>query len=669
MKMGLFPKLAVDGIKKNSKIYFPYIISCIGMVMIYYIMHYLSVSPLVTGLAHGRDITMILSLGKFVVAFFSAVFLFYTNSFLIRRRNKEFGLYNVLGMNKKDIAKVIAFESLFIAVLSIGAGLFVGIVFSKLSELVLLNIVHYEVSFGFFISGKAICYTIETFAVIFFLLFIKSVVKVRLSNPLELLKSENAGEKPPKSNFVFAIIGVAVLAVAYYLAVTIKNPLSALYTFFIAVILVIIATYILMISGSVALCKILQKNKNYYYKKNHFISVSSMAYRMKRNGAGLASICILCTMVLVIISSTVSLYAGAEDTLDKRFSRDCITEVYLESPEAISDKNISKKRAEYEKLFEERNVFPEKELDFGYAAVSGLYEDGGFKFELNPDEVYVDYDNLRSLYFVTVDDYNRVMGKDLEVAKGEAKVFAVNCDYDSREFKMGKTKLKISGTLDEIPEFRGVFTSLFPSICFVINDFSDISELETLADFNGDKMLGYVWQYDYEVDLDDEAKWDLLLAQNGLWDEETDFRYDLKSMAKEDYYALFGGLLFLGVLLSLVFGCAASLIIYYKQISEGYEDQSRFEIMQNVGMTKGEINKSINSQILTVFFLPLVFAGIHLIFAFPFIWRLITLFGFTNMPLMIGVTVIAFVAFGIIYAAIYKITAGAYYNIVVARKD
>ena len=307
MKKGIYRRLARMGIQKNKKLYTPYILTCIGMVMMFYIILFLSISPSVRGMAGGDTMQLILRLGSIVMGFFAAIFLFYTNSVLMRRRKKEFGLYNILGMGKKNLAAVMFWETVYVAALSLSMGLLAGILFSKLAELCLINILKESATFTLSVEWGALRGTLVLFAVIFLLLLANSLRQIQLSNPIALLRSENVGEKPPKANWLFAVLGAVLLAAAYWMAVTIEDTVTALFVFFGAVILVIIATYLLFIAGSVTVCRFLQRRKNYYYKTNHFVSISSMAYRMKRNGAGLASICILCTMVLVMVSSTVCL--------------------------------------------------------------------------------------------------------------------------------------------------------------------------------------------------------------------------------------------------------------------------------------------------------------------------------------------------------------------------
>lgn len=680
MKTALFPKLAWTGIKKNHKLYFPYILSCVGSVMMYYIISFLSFSPAVKGIKGGNELSAILGMGKFVIVAFALVFLLYTNSFLVRRRNMEFGLYNILGMDKRSISKILIWESLIVAAISIGAGLFDGIVFSKLSELVLIFMVHGETDYRFSVSTESVVYTVELFAAIFIVLLIKSIVSVRRSNPLELMNSERAGEKPPKANWIFALLGVLILGTAYVMSATIKSPLSAIFAFLVAVVLVIIGTYLLFMAGSVALCRILQKNKKYYYKKNHFVSVSSMAYRMKRNGAGLASICILSTMVLVMIASSASLYFGADDTIKSRFPQENQITAYISEIDCLDEEHISKLRTGYENVFEKHGAKASNITEYTYCEITGLYSDD----KLDADVSHfinnmITYDNLRQVYFTTVEEYNKAMGTHINLKKNEALVYTLRCNFGREYFEMGDVKLRIAGKLDRYPEISGAKVAIIPSVMMVVSDYDDIRPLETLADFNGDQMLDICWYYGYDLGrLDDEAvqihreqigslSSSDIIRRNG--ENTNSYMADCLASQREDFYTTFGGLFYIGIMLSVIFVFAMAMIIYYKQISEGFEDKSRFEIMQNVGMTKQDIKKSVNSQTLTVFFAPLLFAGVHLGFAFPPIWKLLQLFNLNNLSLVLIVTAIAFAVFGIFYAVIYKITARAYYSIVSAGDE
>lgn len=679
MKLGLYSRLAWTGIKKNRKLYIPYIISCVGMIAMFYIIHSLSVSPLLKEMMGGGDLGFILGLGKFVIAAFALIFLVYTNSFLIRRRYKEFGLYNILGMDKNSISSVVALEAVFTAAISLACGLAVGIAFSKLAELGLINAIRGKVDYNFYISWEAVKYTLGLYSAIFLVIFIKSIIQVRRSKPLELLKSENEGEKAPKANWIIAVLGAIILGVAYYLAVSIKSPLSALTVFFIAVIMVIVATYMLFISGSVALCRVLQKNKSYYYKKNHFVSVSSMVYRMKRNGAGLASICILCTMVLVSMSATTSLYFGSEDTLKSRYPVQNQFNVTVSGLDSLSDGTVDKIEDSYEDVFNDCGVEPQNVVKYAFGYAVGLMVDEDkINLEVDPYSSGVGvYENLRELYFISEADYNAATGKNVSVNKGEALVCTRGCEYERESLKFKDVELKIVGEFEGFSTFGDTNAAITPSVMFVIHDMEELRPLDGLTDENyGYPVLDVHWFYGYDLDENEETQINVYNAQqkalgelgakSSAEAEPTEFSYhcDCLAVSRGDFFQAFGGLFFIAIMLSILFVFAAAMIIYYKQVSEGYEDKSRFEIMQNVGMTKTDIRKSINSQVLTVFFAPLIMAGIHLAFAFPLVWKLLQLFYLKNLGFVIWVTVASYVAFALIYAVIYKITAGAYYKIV-----
>ena len=679
MKLGLYFKLAWTGIKKNRKLYIPYILSCVGMIAMFFIISNLSLSPLLEKMMGGGDMGLILGLGKFVIAAFSLIFLVYTNSFLIRRRYKEFGLYNILGMDKNSISSVVAIESLIVAAISLVCGVAFGIAFSKLAELGLVNVIRGDIDYRFCISPVAIEYSLGLYGAIFLVIFIKSIIQVRRSKPLELLKSENAGEKAPKANWVVAASGAIILGIAYYLAVSIKSPLSALTVFFIAVIMVIVASYMLFISGSVALCKVLQKNKKYYYKKNHFVSVSSMAYRMKRNGAGLASICILSTMVLVSMSATTSLYFGSEDTLNSRYPVQNQFNVTVRGLDSLNDGTLDKIEDSYEKVFDNYAVKPQNIVKYAFGYAVGLMAD---EDEIKSNSsAYMNglgvYENLRELYFISQDDYNAATGEHVSVNKGEALVCTKGCEYDRASLNFKGIELEIVGEFETFATFGDTNAAITPSVMFVIHDMEELRPLDGLTDETyGYPVLNVHWFYGYDLDENEETQINVyndqqktlgkLGAKTAAEAEATDFSYysDCLACSRSDFFEAFGGLFFVAIMLSILFIFAMAMIIYYKQVSEGYEDKSRFEIMQNVGMTKADIKKSINSQVLTVFFAPLIMAGVHLAFAFPLVWKLLQLFYLKNLGLVIWVTAASFVVFALIYAIIYKITAGAYYKIV-----
>ena len=672
MKKGIYSRLALTGIKKNKKLYIPYILTCIGMVMMFYIITFLSSSDMMMNYPGGETMRGILGFGVYVIGFFAVIFLFYTNSFLVRRRKKEFGLYNILGMGKRNIARVMLWETLFIGAFSIAVGMALGVLFSKLAELVMVNIMSMDVTFGVTIDYKAIYYTVVLFAVIFFLILLNSLRQVHLSNPIALLHSENAGEKPPKANWFFAVLGVLILGCAYYLAVTIKDPVTTLAAFFFAVIMVIIATYLIFISGSVAFCKILQKKKNYYYKTNHFVSVSSMSYRMKRNGAGLASICILCTMVLVMISSTVCLYLGKEDSLRERYPRNInvtmTSQIYsdLISQDANSIAKMSIETAE------NMGYKPVNAIDYTMLSFVSYIRDGEIVFDDGENGFNYVTSDLWQIFIVSLDDYNRLTGSQENLNEDEVMIYTskdMDYNYDVLKIK-GQEPLNIKKVVTDF-ENNGVDTmQIIPALYIFVPDL----ELQTeMISEQSENTIGNINRFvGYDLDATDQQQTDVFneiydwLRTSQVNSADSSMYVYVEGVANEkfEFFGLYGGLFFLGIILGIVFIFAAVLIMYYKQVSEGYEDQSRFEIMQKVGMTKREIKKSINSQMLTVFFMPLIAAGVHLAFAFPMIYKMLILFGLVNKVFLIMVTVGCFLLFALLYMLVYKITSRAYYSIV-----
>ncbi len=676
MSKGFYSKLAWNGIRKNKKFYTPYILTCIGMIMMYYIVSFLSVSPQVTNMSGGDTIQVMLSLGCGVISVFSILFLFYTNSFLMRRRKKEFGLYNILGMGKGNLARILLWETLIVTVLSLGIGLLCGIILSKVAELGMLNILSLEVSFAFQIEIQAVYQTIVLFLVIFALILLNSLRQIHLTNPIELLHSETVGEKPPKANWVLAVLGLFLLGGAYWLAVSIQDPLSAFIWFFVAVIMVIIGTYFLFIAGSVSFCKLLQKNKRYYYKTHHFISVSSMVYRMKRNGAGLASICILCTMVLVMVSSTICLYIGTEDSLRTRYPRHINLDTTIQAFNEADEVQMDKIRQISAEVVSEYGQEMSQVLDYRVAGLVGyLNEDQIILDESRLTEFHWDgYSDVWQIYVVPLEDYNRLMGQSETLEADEVLIYTTKMgEYtaDTITFEDGNP-MRVKKVVDDFADNGVDAMQVIPSLYIFVSDFQKVVEpllgMENLTS----GIVSLHWFYGFDLNCEDEKqieimdelgrRIDLLEIESGEGAPITS--YEAVAKERTSFYGLYGGLFFLGVLLGIVFLFAAVLIIYYKQISEGYEDQSRFEIMQKVGMNRREIKKSINSQILTVFFLPLLTAGVHLCFAFPLIYKLLALFSLTNLSLLILVTVICYLIFSLFYVVIYRVTSHAYYSIV-----
>lgn len=679
MKFSFYPKLALSSIRKNKKLYLPYILTCIGMVAMYYIIVYLQYSDILSYMPKTFTLREMFNLGSWVIAIFALIFLFYTNSFLIRRRKKEFGLYNILGMGKKNICVLVLCETVITGIIALAGGLLAGVLFSKLAELVLVNIIKGNISYSLSVSPSAFLSTAAVFCAVFFLLFLNTVFQLRHSNAISLLRSENVGEKPPKGNFILAGIGLILLSAAYYLAITIKNPVSALTIFFGAVIMVIVSTYFLFISGSVTLCRALQKNKKYYYKPQHFVSVSSMVYRMKRNGAGLASICILATMVLVMLSSSASLYFGEEASLSASFPKEINVTASFSSPDDMSDENIAALRDSIKEINKKYNVTESNLIDFCSVNVAGVMENGNFQPDVTAyNAAYFDvYEKIYNLTIVSLNDYNRITGKRETLNDNEILVYTDNKNFREQKLNLdGENTLTVKDYVD-CPFFKTQINDIVSSIVIFAPDPSaTVEKLRVLSDYNGQSLLSSNWLYNFDTNTDGKNQIELRKELYEVLLQKLDNTPELKMIScesreenREDFYNTFGGLFFLGIILSIVFIFAAVLIIYYKQISEGYEDCARFDIMQKVGITKEGIRKSINSQLLTVFFMPLLFAGMHLAFAFPIISRLLKLFHLNNIMLFAVSSITAFLVFALLYALVYKITSNAYYKIVSRAKN
>lgn len=641
-----YPRLAVINIKNNSKTYFPFIITCICTIAMFYIMHALSINKGLDGASSSDSLKSILRLGTIVIGIFSAIFIFYTNSFLIKRRKKEIGLYNVLGLEKKHIAQVLFFECIFTSIFSLAAGLICGIILDKLMFLLLLKILKFKVSFGYYVSVPSIIKTTILFVGIFLATLLSNLVQISRTKPIELLKGTQHGEKEPKTKWIMTIVGVIALGAGYGIALTVQSPLTALTMFFIAVILVMIGTYALFTAGSIAVLKLLRQRKKFYYKTSNFISVSGMMYRMKQNAVGLANICILSTAVLVMLSTTVALYVGMEDVIRTRFPRNVIMSAsQITNSQAQRLDEILAGEAKTSK------IGIENKISFWDNSFVATKKDD--KFLLANEEFSIS--NVSVFAFIPISDYNRLEGKNVTLADDEAILFTKVKNYDKNSITIESKNFKIRQVLDKTISGLDNFMEdiQYPYILFV-NDIDSVGKNEGK-------------EYSIGVDIQGTDK-DILALSNNLKDKvkENNIKVNIENSAgmKESFFMLYGGLFFLGIFLGALFLIATGLIIYYKQISEGYDDKERFEIMQKVGMNKNEIKKTIRSQILMVFFLPLVSAVVHIAFAFPMITKLLAVLNLKNVPLFMLSTVITILVFGVIYAIVFSLTARMYYRIV-----
>ncbi len=663
MNSSIYSRLAVTNLKNNRKTYVPYILTAALTVMMYYIIDALSRNDSV-----GRgSLWQILSMSTVVIRVFSVILLFYTNSFLMKRRKKEVGMYNILGMGKAHIAKMFLVEMLITAFVSIGAGIAGGILFGKVMWLLLLKILHYDVNMDFAVSGTAAVYTLVLFAAIFALTLAYNLWQIKLANPVELLRGGSEGEREPKTKWVLAVTGIALVGYGYFVALTTESPMKAIQLFFVAVVCVVLGTYALFVAASIALLKILKKRKNFYYQSKYFTAVSGMIYRMKQNAVGLANICILSTMVLVMISTTICMYMGMDDILTTRYPREFeVTSFYPDKETEEKILRIIEEEAEKAGV-EEKDV-----MAYHSGGAATVKKEGAFNIAVDED-VYSGSEDVYELVMIPAEDYNALEGKDISLGDGEILLY--NPDADSE--KIGGT-VKIQGEAYKVVEELDTFSLEEKNSSRVINGYYVIMKDEELIQEFLNKayqMLSKEYsqldeiKVSYKVCLDFEGtKEDCRKAEAAIKKrikEEVPQAYcDGREIEQESFYAVYGGLLFIGLYLGSMFLMATVLIIYYKQISEGYDDKERYQIMQKVGMSKREVKRSIRSQVLMVFFLPLAAAVVHIAVGFKVITKLLAVLNMVNVPLFLTCTVATVGVFAVFYAIVFGVTAREYYRIV-----
>jgi len=661
MKRFFYLRLALSNIKKNAKLYFPYLITSMFTVMMFYVIHSLSVNP---GLAEdSRTAPVVLRLGTWVVVIFSVIFLFYVNSFLIKRRKKEMALYNILGMEKRHIMILMFCETILTSLTSLFGGLLLGALFSHLMFLLLIHLTHLNTSIYYEISLSSIGMTCLIYGIIFFLAYLFHVIQIKMANPIELLKGGQVGEKEPKSKKLLTLIGVLSLSAGYYIAQTINDPIEALLLFFVAVVFVIIGTYCLFTAGSIVLLKALKKNKRFYYQTRHFTSVSQMIYRMKQNAVGLASICILCTCILVMISSTISLYLGVKDSVRMILQESYRIRIYsnedqnLPSPDMIDEYCYDLQKELQKEGIELENLIAKKTLQIAFND-----ENGNFVTGYGSSSNY-----FSSFSIMNIDDYNKTYDRHIELDDQQVLV-ASNYYEFANDITINDQSFVIRDVVDDPYLYDDQNPTVARWVTVIFKDEQIVNELFSKEDYVLDPFIQISIDYkddQYAKQAEDVIK-DVNLSYFNQDQNMNHFgymtysQYDNENTMMEAY----GSLFFLGLFLAVLFMMAAILIMYYKQLSEGYEDQRRFEIMQNVGMSQKEVKQTIRSQVLIFFFLPLVVAVMHMAFAFKMIVKMFGYLLSSGQNLFIFCTLIAIVILTILYTIVYILTAKTYYQIV-----
>ena len=641
MSKFIYEKLAVTNLKNNRKTYVPYIFTGVLTVMMFYIIDALSRGKGVTQ----NTLKICLQYATGVIVVFAVIFLFYTNSFLIKRRKKEIGVYNILGMGKRHIARMMAVETILTAGISILGGLVFGLIFGKLMYLLLLKILHNSVNMQFAVNGTAIVQTIILFAGIYLLTYLYNILQIQLVNPVELLHGGNQGEKEPKSRWLLVAIGVTALGNGYWIALTTEAPLEALLKFFVAVICVIVGTYALFIAGSIVVLKMLRKNKAYYYNPKHFTNVSGMLYRMKQNGAGLANICVLSTMVLVMVSTTVSLYAGMEDILDARFPRD-VSIVYKEA-DADNEETIDRLIKEQ---CEKAGIKITDQVRYRYGSMNAVMKGN----KLEKIEQYFPDQDFYYVEMIPQEEYNRIEDKNVSLKDREILTYVTNGKCGKKQMNIAGRTYQVKKELSEMKSQPKSTAEMYKKLYIVFKSSDQIEKIQPFSYADKFNLKG-------ESGKQKEA---LERIQKEFYEKIPDGTMESRVLSRASFYELYGGLFFIGIYLGSMFIMATVLIIYYKQISEGYDDRERYQIMQKVGMSKKEVKRSIRSQVLGVFFLPLVIAVIHIAVAFKVMTKILGVLNLTNVPLFAGCTVITIAVFAAFYIIVYSITAKEYYRIV-----
>lgn len=670
MHKGIFSRLAKQNIRNNKSTYIPYIITCIFCIAMIYMMEFLRDCPtLDQAVRQADEVRMIVFTGEIVVEIFCIIFLIYSNSFLMKRRQKEIGLYNILGLERNHIGIVMFLETIITSIGSLAGGIATGIIGSKLALLLLLKLLHIPSVLGFYISVKGIFTCLFMFGIVFLMILFLNLAKIHLSRPVELLRGNNTGEKEPAAKWLMALIGFICLGAGYYLAVTTESPIKAITIFLLAVILVMAGTYLLFTAGSIVILKFLRRRKSFYYRTGNFISISGMLYRMKQNAIGLASICILSTGVLLMISMTVSIYFGMNDIMLNRYPYDVDMSVT-----SISEDECQTAIEAFEKAIADNKVPVEKSVEEIYLDI--VCSKNGDQILIKPANTIRNSDSVLVLSLLNQAEYERLTGISANLNDGE--IFAW---YPSAVQKdsvtVDETEFTVKKWLDKNPLTCGEDAVSDNAVLVVTDeDFKKFDEMRTEM-YKGVSSAPAGEDLTLHLGLDitgsETDKIDFGtpvmevvkdLKKNGGLSENSWITSGIRQQEYESYYADNGSLLFIGIFLGSLFLMGTAMIIYYKQISEGYEDQKRFEIMQKVGLSRREVRSSVRRQILMVFFLPLLMAMLHITMAFPMIRRMLLLFGMTNTKLFIGCTAGTVLIFAVVYGLIYLMTARSYYHIV-----
>ena len=644
--------MATSNLKKNHSLYLPYALTTIMVTMILYITHALSAMPELSTLRGGGAIAQTLGFGVIVVQLVALLTILYANAFVTKNRLKEYGLYSIVGLDRKNIQLLSFIELLLFSVVSVGLGILLGIVFHRFSFAVLLKLIRIPIGIEYSMQLGSVGFVLISMAFIFGVVFFLNATKMYMSRPLEMLSEKKKGETKGRFILLRALIGAGLLGGAYYMSQTIEAPVAALYSFFVAVLLVILATYILFDAGSIVLLSLLQKNKKLFYQPTNFISISNLKFRMRKNAAGLASICILSTMVLVTLATTVALQTGTADLLKKSYPTDYSATAFVEDTSTIRQlsEQISKMKAQSKGTVS-------NEMNYLSVLRAAKSMEGGVDIE----GVYPGDSPAAFITFLSADDYNRIFGTNFQLGDNEAVLGLVKGDNKN------VSAIRVNGQLTlQVKEMMATsdFKEKLPQLPYVADNVYVAVVKDPTKMIDGKLGRGFYYAL-WNTSTDTSEKTEEFEGYANVLEASNDDSITVGSRedAAKDIYGFMGSLLFVGALLSVAFFIGAVLVIYYKQISEGYEDRDRFVILQKLGIDQKTIKKSINRQVLIVFFLPLVTAFIHTAFAFKMYRKIIQLFG-VDGNVTLNATIVIGAIFVVVYLIVYQITSRSYYKII-----
>lgn len=672
MNTGFYRRMAWNNIQKNRQTYLPFFISCIFSVMMSYVMTALSTSSSLANMAGGGSMGLMLSLGNFVLSAFFVIFLFYTNSFLIKRRKKEFGILNILGMDKPHLAKIMVWETIYIAVVSIALGIPLGMLLNKVSVMLIGRMMNSAVPYGFEFSATAVKSTCLLFVAIFLLILLHNIFQTRLANPIELLRGGNVGEKEPKAKWFLALLGVFVTFAAYILACTIQSPIQSLPLVVLSIFFVIVGTYLLFTAGSIAVFKALKRNRNYYYQTRHFIPVSGMLYRMKKNAVGLSNICVMSVGIILLLSIALSLLNTKNSAVNDSYRNDARASVILTGdPIAASEQAEAALTQAAEEAGAETGIPLKNTAIYASLAMNALPAENGFT--ITKDVYYQQTASIApvALYLIDQASYNALYGTSVQVAPGSVYLYSTGKVYTGATLTLLDEQFLVE-PMPDMQEFvfgSSVYKMVGDVYYIIVDNLTTLQALEQrqkviMGDLAGPLQLTAAIDFDATIPDEQAVAFGAVIKEKLTAAGMDVMATDTKARASINCRALRSTVLFFGANLSMIFLLATALIIYYKQISEAYDDKENYAIMHKVGLSRAETKKAIQSQTLTVFFSPLLLAGVHILFVFPLMKKLMTLVMWGDVNHYMGFIAMAYAMFILVYSAVYLITVRAYYKIV-----